>query len=124
MDDAMPDFAGRWLTTFGPMELFREGESVRGVYTRQGAACLIDGRLEGGRLVFRYREPGEEGEGWFEQARHGAFTGRWRADGARDWHDWHGHREWDGVWETSFGRLRLVAEPDRVVGFYEGAGPS
>src|SRR5262249_10118371 len=33
-------------------------------------------------------------------------------------------REFDGIWESSFGRLRLVQEKDRVYGFYEGVGRS
>jgi hypothetical protein len=33
-------------------------------------------------------------------------------------------RGWDGIWETSFGRLRLVDEGARVRGLYECGGPS
>jgi hypothetical protein len=33
-------------------------------------------------------------------------------------------RGWDGIWETSFGRLRLVQEGARVRGLYECGGPS
>jgi hypothetical protein len=33
-------------------------------------------------------------------------------------------RGWDGVWETSFGRLRLVADGARIEGLYECNGPS
>jgi hypothetical protein len=31
---------------------------------------------------------------------------------------------WDGIWETDFGRLRLVEKRGRVRGFYECGGPS
>ena len=31
---------------------------------------------------------------------------------------------WDGIWETDFGRVRLVEERRRVRGFYECGGPS
>jgi hypothetical protein len=31
---------------------------------------------------------------------------------------------WSGVWETSFGRLRLIQTGERVQGFYDGLGPS
>ena len=31
---------------------------------------------------------------------------------------------WDGIWETSFGRVRLIEEGARVHGFYECGGPS
>jgi hypothetical protein len=120
----MNDFAGRWATTFGPMELTQEGDAVRGTYWNQGVACRLEGRIDGGRLNFRYAEPAEQGEGWFTQSRYGRFAGKWQPDGREGWHDWQGSREWDGVWESSFGRLRLVQEPDRVLGFYEGMGPS
>jgi hypothetical protein len=33
-------------------------------------------------------------------------------------------RGWDGIWETDFGRVRLVEERGRVRGFYECGGPS
>lgn len=33
-------------------------------------------------------------------------------------------RGWDGIWETSFGRLRLVAAGTRVNGLYECGGPA
>lgn len=33
-------------------------------------------------------------------------------------------RGFDGVWESTFGRLRLVEEGGRVRGFYSGPGPS
>ena len=33
-------------------------------------------------------------------------------------------RGWDGIWETDFGRVRLVANRERVHGFYECGGPS
>ncbi|MGH9578759.1 MAG: hypothetical protein ACRD3R_15075, partial [Terriglobales bacterium] len=32
--------------------------------------------------------------------------------------------DWPGVWESSFGRVRLVAEGRRITGYYECAGPS
>ena len=35
----MPDFAGRWLTTFGPMTLQQEGTHVRGVYVSRDQVC-------------------------------------------------------------------------------------
>lgn len=120
----MTTFAGRWMTSFGPMELTEEGEAVRGTYWNQGVPCAIEGTRAGERLDFHYREPAEAGEGWFELSRFGRFAGQWRRDGHDDWYVWQGQRVWDGVWETSFGRMRLVQEADRVVGFYDGAGPS
>lgn len=120
----MSTFTGRWITTFGPMELTQDAELVHGTYWSQGLPCTLEGRETDGRLTFRYRETAEEGEGWFVLRRHGAFAGQWRPDGRETWQEWRGNRPWDAVWETSFGRLRLIEEPDRVIGYYEGAGPS
>ena len=121
----MTTFAGRWLTTFGLMELTEQDGAVQGTYWNQGVPCTIEGQHQGNRLAFHYREPAEQGEGWFELTRVWAFRGPMARRGQRGLAGVAGpHSAWDGVWETSFGRLRLVEEPDRVLGFYDGAGPS
>ena len=121
----MQDFPGKWLTTFGPMELTRHGASVRGVYRYVASECDLQGKIRRGRLVFTYREPDVQGEGWFELMRGGkGFTGRFRAAGDDRWQPWDGERVgFDGLWNSSFGPLRLIEEGDRVSGFYPvGAG--
>ncbi len=120
----MYDFTGLWLTTFGPLDLTQEGDHVRGSYQGAGGAGRLEGTIAGHRLTFRYEEPAEQGEGFFELRRYGQFAGRYCPDGQGRWFDWQGSREWDGVWETTFGRLRLFQEAERVHGFYEGVGPS
>jgi uncharacterized cupin superfamily protein len=120
----MSDFAGQWFTTFGPMKLEQSGDAIHGVYRSQGTLCRIDGEVADGQFRFQYREPDEQGSGWFQLARHGRFAGRYQADGNPAEHDWTGQREFDGIWESTFGRLRLVQEEDRVFGFYEGVGRS
>ena len=119
---ATANFSGRWFTTFGPMELAQNGSRVQGAYQMHGQRCLIEGELRAGRFHFSYEEPAARGEGWFELARHGKFTGEWRATGSEQFSSWTGHREYDGIWESSFGLLRLVQEPEQVLGFYEGQG--
>jgi len=119
----MLNFSGRWFTTFGPMELTQEGNLVRGFYSIQQNSCPIEGSIRDGKFHFTYQEPSVEGEGWFELVRHGKFAGQWRPKGTSDWSPWTGQREFEGIWETSFGLLRLVQEPERILGFYEGAGP-
>ena len=118
-----PDFSGRWFTTFGAMELKQQDGEVRGSYVMQQNRCTIEGKIHDGRLHFNYREPAAEGEGWFELLRYGRFAGEWRAKGASNWSLWRGEREFEGIWDTSFGLLRLVQRADGVIGFYEGAGP-
>src|SRR5262249_13243459 len=61
--------------------------------------------------------------GWFELTRNGqAFVGRWRPGGEGRWGDWLGERVgFDGVWESDYGKMRLVRDGDRVHGAYEGA---
>lgn len=118
----VPDFSGRWFTTFGPMELTQENDRVHGFYVMQQNRCAIDGAIRDQRLHFTYREPDVEGEGWFKLERHGRFSGEWRPCGSENWSGWRGERQFEGIWETSFGLLRLVQEPARVLGFYEGVG--
>ncbi len=122
----MSGFAGKWHSTFGLMELVQEGDRVHGQYSFRGIPCSLDGAIHGGRLVFRYQEPEAGGEGWFELQRKGrAFAGQWHADGDAQWRPWVGARVgFDGLWETSFGRMRLMQEGDRLHGFYEGGGGS
>src|SRR5262249_7977578 len=71
-----------------------------------------------------YEEPTARGEGYFELRRDGKFAGRWHPDGAEGWADWDGERGFEGVWDTTFGPLRLVEEGGRALGFYEGLGSS
>jgi hypothetical protein len=120
----MPDFSGRWLTTYGSMELTQARVRVHGAYRYLGQDCLLEGRVEGRRLVFAYREPNARGEGWFELKRGGkALTGGYRPEGAEHWGPWDGVRVgFDGVWQTPFGLLRLVEDGDRVRGYYEAGG--
>ncbi|MGH6816203.1 MAG: hypothetical protein ACREC6_10905 [Hyphomicrobiaceae bacterium] len=120
----MIDFAGRWITTFGPMILDQEKGYIRGTYGPDGIGCVIEGTIENGRYVFRYKEPAEEGTGWFVCTRYGRFAGEYLAEGAQKPCPWRGHREFDGLWVTSFGRLRLIQNADRVYGSYGGPGPS
>jgi hypothetical protein len=120
----MSSFAGRWFTTFGTMELSQDGSRVEGIYESAAPRCAIQGTIRDGRLHFTYQEPTAAGEGWFELVRHGRFAGEWRPEGTETWSSWSGQREFDGIWETSFGLLRLVQEPGRVFGYYEGPGPS
>jgi hypothetical protein len=120
----MPDFSGRWFTTYGPMELSQHGNAVDGYYEFQADRCTIKGAIRDGRLHFVYQEPAVAGEGWFELVAHGKFAGEWRPNGSQNWSSWVGQRGFEGIWETSFGLLRLVQEPERVFGFYEGPGPS
>ena len=120
----MSNFSGRWFTTFGPMELTQDGDRVSGFYELQGNRCPIEGLIRDDRLQFSYQEPTVQGEGWFELVRHGKFAGQWRPQGASRWSSWIGQRGFEGIWESSFGLMRLVQEPERVFGFYEGSGPS
>ena len=120
----MPNFSGRWFTTFGPMELTQEGARVQGSYTFQKNSCPIEGSIRDGRFHFTYQEPTVKGEGWFELLRHSKFAGQWRPIGATTWSSWQGEREFEGIWDSSFGLMRLVQEPERVFGFYEAVGPA
>ena len=127
-------FAGEWDTTFGLMRLTRSGDAVDGTYQMGGTTCTIRGRLSGSQLRFTYKEPGAAGEGEFELAADGnSFAGKWRQQGDEDWQQWSGRRRgtpevargpFDGLWNTSFGRMRLTQTGDAVRGAYSMAGGS
>ena len=106
------------------MELTQTGNEVSGHYKFQGNRCTLKGSVGGNRLQFSYEEPTAAGEGWFDLLRHGKFIGQWRLNTSPRWSPWIGEREFEGIWESSFGLLRLVQETDRIFGFYEGSGPS
>jgi hypothetical protein len=120
----MVNFGGRWVTSFGPMELDQDGLAVSGHYLSRGQQCPIQGAIVGDRLRFQYEEPGEHGSGWFSLPRYGKFVGTYSPAGSEQEGTWVGHREFDGIWESTFGRLRLIQNEDRVFGYYEGAGSS
>jgi hypothetical protein len=122
----MSDFSGRWHSTFGPMELVQRGTTVEGHYLLHGVSCPVHGTVAGRRLTFTYQEGPTQGEGWWELAAKGtSFHGQWRVVGDAHWQTWIGTRlGFHGVWETDFGRMRLVEENGRVRGFYELAGNS
>ncbi|MBM3341355.1 MAG: hypothetical protein FJY56_04480 [Betaproteobacteria bacterium] len=118
-------FAGSWLTTFGQMTLEQSGNGVRGVYHYGNVEGRIEGTVDHSHtLRFRYQEPQEQGEGTFRLQRAGRFAGSYTPAGDTRARAWVGERGWDGIWETEFGRMRLLHEADRVHGSYEGAGPS
>jgi hypothetical protein len=112
-------FSGRWSTSFGAMILNQAGGRVEGSYGLNGTESTIEGTVAGGVFTFRYREIVEQGSGWFRLNRHGNFTGEYVADESTRELPWHGWREFDGYWETTLGRLRLLQETDRVRGLIE-----
>jgi hypothetical protein len=118
------DFGGEWFTTFGPMALEARGTKVVGTYRYGDTEGRIEGAVAGDALKFSYAEPNERGVGAFRLLRAGKFVGSYTVAGDDRFRRWEGERGWDGVWESDFGRLRLIHEADRVHGFYEGAGPS
>jgi hypothetical protein len=120
----MSSFSGSWFSTFGPLVLVEDNGRVRGHYGYNGRECSLEGAIDNGRLIFTYHEPDHAGEGWFELKRDGKFVGAWRMDNNPRWGRWEGTRGFDGVWDSSYGRLRLIQEGERVFGFYEGAGSS
>ena len=112
-------FAGRWFTSFGPMTLQQNGSQVRGTYGPSGTENVLEGTLTGDGLTFRYQEAAEKGTGWFRLKRPGCFAGQYQAEGHPHPQPWRGWREFEGYWETSFGRLRLFQDGDSVTGLLE-----
>src|SRR6516225_10749299 len=125
-DLSMSSFGGEWHTTFGPMNLQQRGNRVHGTYHYMDSDAKIDGKIDHGKLVFRYQEPTVEGEGWLELTGRGkTFAGQFRPDGSPRWETWEGERiGFEGLWNTTFGLMRLIEDGDRVHGFYEVGGNS
>jgi hypothetical protein len=125
-----PTFAGEWSTTYGPMSLTQTGETIEGAYGPPSYRATIKGRLAGQRFTFHYVEPGAKGEGWFELADNGdSFRGEWREEGSKAWAEWSGRRvaaavpsDFTGLWDTSYGRMRLRQNGTNVRGIYSFAG--
>ena len=124
---AKPQFAGTWDTSFGRMHLQQDKHEVKGFYVLASHLAKIEGKLEKSRWTFRFREPNSQGEGHFELADDGqSFAGKWRPKGTVDWQPWTGRRieppakveSFDGVWNTSLGKLRLTTSKDTARGCY------
>lgn len=122
--DAPPGFSGRWFTSFGPMVLKCDGSRVAGTYGPHGTENTIDGTIENGHLVFRYSEQVEQGGGSFALKRANCFSGSYLADGRPRTLPWFGWRGFDGLWDTSIGRVRIVQDYDGVRAFHEFPGAS
>lgn len=120
----MTAFPGRWTTTFGTLVLEGRGAALAGTYRYGTTEGRIEGRVRGGAFRFRYTEPKESGTGEFRLLRAGKFAGHYTPRGEKAAKRWEGHRGWDGIWETGFGRLRLIEEDRGVHGLYSGAGES
>jgi hypothetical protein len=126
-------FAGSWETTFGRLVLTQHGDEVKGTYQLgPGTACTLQGKVEKNKLTFTYKEPGVTGEGWFTLAAGGqSFEGQWRQTGENMWRPWTGRlivavadKGFAGLWDTSFGKLRLVQDRNEVRGTYAYAAGS
>ena len=92
------------------MSLTQSGNRVTGAYGQTGTENTIEGAAAGGRLDFRYSEEHETGTGWFALRRPSFFAGAYLAEGRPRALPWQGWRGFDGLWDTSIGRLRLVQE--------------
>lgn len=116
-----PVYSGRWFTTFGSMQIEQRAAKATGTYRYRGVEGRLEGTVRGDALDFRYDEPGEAGSGEFRLLRPGRFSGTYLPDGAPAPRRWNGHRGWDGIWETDYGRMRLLHEESGVHGWYGGA---
>jgi hypothetical protein len=101
------------------MTLRQDGDRVTGTYGREGAENAIEGALADGSLAFTYKEAVERGSGWFRLRRPGCFAGEYLAEGRPRALPWQGWRGFDGLWDTSLGRLHFVQDGARVRGISE-----
>ncbi|HHP7237767.1 hypothetical protein [Longibacter sp.] len=134
-------FRGTWKTTYGPLRLVQDGQSVYGDYDDVGT---IRGTFDPdtGALTGAFTNGRRTGTLRFE-LRDTRFVGTWSWDGEATQHAWDGQRinasrptlqhpsfqeagrtedTWEGTWSTTFGELRLVQEGTRVAGDYKEVG--
>ncbi|MCG8650993.1 MAG: hypothetical protein MI861_14230, partial [Pirellulales bacterium] len=114
--------AGNWATDYGILQLTQDGMSVEGDYP----LGTIKGTVKDRVLELRYKEANATGEAKFTFAKDfSTFQGTWREDGTDRWLPWNGRRlkpqplGFDGLWDTSFGPMRLTADADNVSGAYD-----
>jgi len=115
------------------MTLTQVGDRVTGTYVMEGVTGTIEGTLKDGVLSFKYRELDTTGKGSFKLSEDGgSFAGRWREDGSERIHPWVGQRssqhaegkDFAGLWDSRFGRMRLVKDGARIHGIYSLASVS
>ncbi|MCA9565169.1 MAG: hypothetical protein KC561_16845, partial [Myxococcales bacterium] len=133
--DEAASFTGFWDTTYGLLELQQTGTSVVGSYS-YGGGSTVQGTVEGNRLTFTYMEPTATGEGWFELSPTGdRISGQWSESGSSDWFEWNGTRVeapptvvantgLEGLFDSTYGRLRLSQSGNEVRGSYTFGGGS
>ena len=86
-------FHGLWNTSYGKLRLNVSGTEVTGAYNYQGTEATVDGQIKEGRLVIRYHEPDVQGSAWFELSSDDeTISGKFRADGQKQWQPWEGER--------------------------------
>ena len=93
------DFAGVYLTDYGPLRLTRIGNQVRGSYSREHPNdSTITGTVRGNVLAGTWTEPGGKGPFTFTLDSGGrSFRGRFGLGGnSNDAGDWNGHCKDDG----------------------------
>jgi hypothetical protein len=127
-------FVGSWATTYGTMLLVEREGVILGGYFYDGGPAVVQGKVEGRKLTFRYQETMESGQGWFEMADDGqSFAGKWKAQGTDVWQDWSGKRiapperekpTFAGVFHSSYGGMRIVQDGEKVRGIYGLGGGS
>jgi len=114
------------------MEVKVEGAKAQGTYQAPGGPPNdIRGTIDGLKWTFTYTESSAEGEGSFTLAKDGlSFAGEWREKGTEQWQPWAGRRpaaearDFSGVWQTTFGLMRLMQKDDAVTGCYSYSGQS
>lgn len=84
-------FSGLWDTSYGRLRLVEDEGVYAGAYAFEAGGTL-EGRVEDGVLKARYRDAATGAAELTLSPDGGAFEGRWRADGDKDWKAWTGTR--------------------------------
>jgi hypothetical protein len=85
---SLVDVTGRYQSNWDEVRLVQDGDRVRGTYVCCGGG-VIEGRLRGRTLTYRWTQPGAEGRGVWSVREDGRLDGTWgHAASADDGGDW------------------------------------
>lgn len=136
-------FEGTWRSTFGKLKLIQNGTRIHGLYRDLGV--IEAEQVSEVEMAGTFTNTGHTGRLRFVRSDGDEFVGKWTwgsadpgrpdLDGDREDDEWHGtrlsrevetpHGAWylfDGEWDSTYGRLHLHQNNDRLYGLYRDLG--
>lgn len=129
-------FTGYWNSTFGHIRLQAERGKISGSYDDGKVEGLLNGAVTSDReiLAGNWVEPGVQGSFVFKMLPgNNSFSGRWWKENSPASGEWVAVRmapeaasrsvnagEYNGKWDTNFGKMILTVEGNKVSGTFKG----